>query len=148
VSLRGSTAAIQDIAAAIDRSVDGKAATLIFPSITVDYSYYAQQFLTTCFKVFSDFALQCVSKKFTRAASYNFELILIIFGRLVTEKVSDETMLYFPPHLTSASVLPGETTKPGNYIYSLKCCVFILVNKHTKHIKYQKVAAELTFTVK
>ena len=129
MSLRGSTAAIQDIAAAIDRSVDGKAATLIFPSITVDYSYYAQQFLTTCFKVFfSDFALQCVSKKFTRAASYNFELILIIFGRLVTEKVSDETMLYFPPHLTSASVLPGETTKPGNYIYSLKCCVYSSTN--------------------
>jgi len=48
----------------------------------------------------------------TALACYNFNehlTILIIFGRNVAKKVSSESVLYFPSHLTSASALPGET---------------------------------------
>jgi len=44
-------------------------------------------------------------------ACYNFDIhepIVIIFG-IVTEKVSNERMLYFSPHLTIGSAPLGET---------------------------------------
>jgi len=54
-----------------------------------------------------------VSKKrpiFT--TSYNFYIhtsIATIFGTNVAEKVVNQNELFFPPHLTDASALPGET---------------------------------------
>jgi len=39
----------------------------------------------------------------------------------------------FPPHLTCASALPGETGNK-NCVFSLKCCMLIITN-NTKHIK-------------
>ena len=42
---------------------------------------------------------------------YNFDIhesMLIIFGRNATEKVSNQKMLCFPPHLTNDSALPTE----------------------------------------
>jgi len=46
---------------------------------------------------------------FVLGAYYNFVIhqsILTIFGRNVTENVSNQMMLYFPPHVISASALP------------------------------------------
>ena len=45
------------------------------------------------------------------------------FGENVTEKVGSKKVGYFifPPHLTSASALPGEMLKHKNNILSLKC---------------------------
>jgi len=37
---------------------------------------------------------------------------VIISGRKVTANESNKKMLYFPPHLTTASVLSGETRNP------------------------------------
>jgi len=36
------------------------------------------------------------------------ESILIIFGTNITEKVGNEQVLYFLPHITNASALPGQ----------------------------------------
>jgi len=41
------------------------------------------------------------------------ESILIIFGTNVTEKVSNKSCFISPPHLSSASALPGETENFG-----------------------------------
>ena len=60
-----------------------------------------------------DFCNHCVSKNDTGLDCYKFDAhstILIIFGRNVAKKVSNQTVLYFfPAHLTSASALLGET---------------------------------------
>jgi len=45
-------------------------------------------------------------------------LITIIFGISVTEKVGNQSVLYFPPHLTSASALPGKGKGKG-FPYSI-----------------------------
>jgi len=52
-----------------------------------------------------------VSKNVPPMTCYNLDIhdpITIIFGRSVTEKVRNHTMLCFPPHLSSASTLPAE----------------------------------------
>jgi len=48
--------------------------------------------------------LHCVTK-----ATALWRTILEIFGEHVAKKVSNQMVLYFSPHLTSASALPGET---------------------------------------
>jgi len=40
------------------------------------------------------------------------EWILIIFGRDVAEKVRNQMVSIFPPHLLSVYTLPGETGNP------------------------------------
>jgi len=54
----------------------------------------------------ADVNIHCVSEKnVTTLSCYNFnvhELILIIFGRNITKKVSNQEMFYFPSHLASA----------------------------------------------
>jgi len=63
--------------------------------------------------IVSAFAL-CHKKNVSTLSCNNFgvhESTLII-----TEKVSNQKMLYFPPHLSSASALPGETQKHNNPI--------------------------------
>jgi len=49
--------------------------------------------------------------------------ILIIFGTNVAKEVVSQMILYFPPHLISASALPGKTRKHENHTFSLKCCI-------------------------
>jgi len=46
---------------------------------------------------------------------------VIIFDTNVTEEVGNEMCFIFPPHLTSATALPGEM-KDKNGVHSLKCC--------------------------
>jgi len=65
-------------------------------------------------------------KNDTALACYNFNVhqsISIIFGRNVAEKTGSQTVIYFPPHLSNASALPGKTRKHRNRIFSLKCCI-------------------------
>jgi len=53
----------------------------------------------------------------------------------------------FPPHLTSAPVLPEETRNPELRLFALMLHAFS--QKNTKHSsKYHLVRAELPFTVK
>jgi len=66
---------------------------------------------------------------------------LIIFGTNVTEKVGNHNVLYFPPHLTSASALPRETGNP------LK--LWMLVTKNTRNtLKYNLITPEPPLVVK
>ena len=50
----------------------------------------------------------------TTLSCYNFDVrepIFIIFNRIASQKVNDQKYFVFPPHLTSASAVPGETQK-------------------------------------
>ena len=52
--------------------------------------------------------VHCVSKDVISLSCYNIDVhepILIIVGKTVAEKVGNQRMLYFPPHLTSSFVL-------------------------------------------
>ena len=53
----------------------------------------------------------------------------------------------FPPHLISASALPGETgnTEIVSYHLNAACC---FTKKHETQLKYHLVRAEPPFTVK
>jgi len=57
--------------------------------------------------------------------------------------------IYFilPPHLTSASALPGETGNPEIASFHLNAACFFHQKYETK-LKYQLVRAEPPFTVK
>jgi len=80
-----------------------------------------------------------VSKKnIPPVTCYNLDThgsIAVIFGTDVTEKVGNQNVLYFPPHLTNASALPGETGNPKIAFFHLNAAWFFFYQKHTKHIK-------------
>jgi len=79
--------------------------------------------------------LHCVSKNVLRLTCYNLDthsLITIIFGIHVTEKKGNQNVFIVPPHLTSASALPGETGNPEIASFHLNVACFC--QKHTKHI--------------
>jgi len=70
-------------------------------------------------------------KNDTSLSCYNFDVhepILIIIGKNVNEKVSNQNVFIVPPHLTSACALPGETQKHRNRIFSLKCWITALLD--------------------
>jgi len=89
-------------------------------------------------------------KRPTFTTCYNFYIhssIATIFGTNVAEKVGNQTVLYFPPHLTSASALPGETENLEIASFHLNAACFFI--KNTKHsLKYHLVRAEPPFAVK
>jgi len=60
--------------------------------------------------------------------------IFIIFGRNIAEKVSNQKMLYFPPHLINASTLPCETenTEIVSFHVNVSCW---FADRRTSHIK-------------
>jgi len=67
-------------------------------------------------------------------ACYNFDIhepIVIIFG-IVTEKVSNERMLYFSPHLTIGSALLGETGNREIAPFDLNAAACSFANKYKK----------------
>jgi len=76
-------------------------------------------------------------KNVTPLTCYNLDIngsITTIFGTRVTKKVGNQNVLcIFPPHLTCASALPGETGNPKIVSFHLPCHAFY--QKHTKHIK-------------
>jgi len=63
---------------------------------------------------------------------------LIIFGKNVTDKVSNQKMLYFPPHLTSTSALAEKTGNPEFSVFHLNaaCC---FASKHIKNITWSQM---------
>ena len=77
--------------------------------------------------------LHCLRKNVTNSSCCNFDIqesISTIFGRNITETISNQKMLYFTPHLTSASALPGETGNPEFAVFSLKCCMLFCQQTH------------------
>jgi len=60
--------------------------------------------------------------------------ITTIFGRSVTKKVRNQTMLCFPTYLSSGSALPCKTGNPeiASFHSNTVCC---FANEHTKHIQ-------------
>jgi len=61
-----------------------------------------------------------VSENVPCLTCYNLDIhssIMIIFGTRITEEAGNQDLLYFPPHITYASALPGETGNP-------KLCLF------------------------
>jgi len=71
-----------------------------------------------------------------------------IFGTNVAAKAGNQNILIFPPHLTSASALPGETGNPeiASFLGLNAACIFTKNMKYSK--KYHLVRAEPPFAVK
>ena len=67
----------------------------------------------------------------------------------MTEKV-DNQMLYFifPPYITSASALPGETGNPEIASFYLNAACFFCQKNTKRSLKYHLVRAEPPFTVR
>ena len=66
-------------------------------------------------------------KRPTFTTCYNFCIhssIVTIFGTNVAEKVAIKMHFIFPPHLTSASALPGETENPEIASFYLNAAYF------------------------
>jgi len=61
-------------------------------------------------------------------------LVLITFGRNVTGKVRNQKMLYFPPHLTSASTVPGDrgNAEIASFHLNVACYFASKRRKHTE----------------
>jgi len=57
-------------------------------------------------------------------------LTVTIFGINVAEKVGNENVVYFPPHLTSASALPEETGSPEIVSFHLNAACFFTKLNH------------------
>jgi len=69
----------------------------------------------------------CLKKRPTFTTCYNFYIhssIATIFGTNVVEKVGNKMYFTFPPNLTSASTLPGETGNPeiASFHLNAACC--------------------------
>jgi len=101
--------------------------------------------------------LHCVSKKrptfdLLWVNLHIYGLIATIFGKNVAKKVGNQNMYFiFPPHVTNASALPGESGNPEVASFHLNAaCLLPKKTKHTvvKIQKYHLVRAEPTFTVK
>ena len=76
---------------------------------------------------------------FVLQSCYNFDIglhesIWVTFGRNITQNVSNQKILYFLPHLTSASALPEERGNPEIPVFHLMMDVVLSVNTK-KHIK-------------
>ena len=59
---------------------------------------------------------------------------MTIFGTNAAEKVGNQNLLYFPPNLTSASALPGETGNPEIACFHLNATCFF-TKKHETQFK-------------
>jgi len=75
------------------------------------------------------------------------EPILVTFGKKSFEKVINQKIYYFPPHVACASALPGETENLEIATIHLNAaCRFD--NRITKHDKSWSLTAQPPFTVK
>ena len=78
----------------------------------------------------------CLKKNIPDVFSYNSRKhyrIFIIFGRNITETVSNQKMLYFLPHLINASALPCKTENTENVSFHVNVSCWF-ANRHTSHI--------------
>ena len=82
---------------------------------------------------------------------YNLDIhdpITIIFGRSVTKKVRNWTMLCFPSSPVYWFFITLWNTKPRNGVFSLKHCILFCQQTHKIHSNYHLVAVELPFIPK
>ena len=92
--------------------------------IDIMYTYFEKAFdkyPTSGYLVNSHLIYSVSKKNDTALACYNFHVhqsILIIFGTNVAKKASSQMVLYFPPHLTSAAALPGETESRKLHLFT------------------------------
>jgi len=80
--------------------------------------------------------IHCVSKNIPDVFSYNSRKhcrIFIIFGRNITKKASNQTMLYFSPHLINASALPCKSGNTENVSFHVNVSRWF-ANRHTSRI--------------
>ena len=79
----------------------------------------------------------CLKKRPTFTTCYNVYIhssIATTFGTNVAEKVGNQNVLIFPPHLTSASALPEETGNPEIASFHLNAACFF-TKKHETQLK-------------
>jgi len=70
------------------------------------------------------------------------------FGTNIAEKAGNQNVFIFPPHLTSASALPGETGNPEIASFRLKCCMLFRQKTRNTVKKYHLVRTGPPFSVK
>ena len=68
------------------------------------------------------------------AIIFTYSSIATIFGINVAKKVGNQNVFIFPPHLTSASALPGDTGKPEIASFHLNASCFF-TKKHETQLK-------------
>jgi len=82
--------------------------------------------------------IRCVSKKRpTFTTCHNFYIhssIATILAQMLPRKQAIKMYFIFPPHLTSASALPGETRKPEIASLHLNAACFF-IKKHATQLK-------------
>jgi len=96
----------------------------------------------------SSTVLHCVSENVPHLTSYNFDIpdpITIIFGRRVTKKVRNQTMLCFPTWPICCFCTTLRNRKPRDCVFSLKHHMLLCQRTHKTHLNYHLVAAELPF---
>jgi len=82
--------------------------------------------------------VQRVSKNVPPLTCYNLDMhgsITIIFGKSVTEKVGNQSVLYFPTSPNLCFCTACGNRKPDNCIFSLKCCMLFTKNTRNTLIK-------------
>jgi len=75
--------------------------------------------------------LHCVSKNVPPLTCYirdKHGSITMIFGKNITEKVGNQSVLYVPTSSNWCFCTIWGSRKPGNCVFSLKCCIFFTKN--------------------
>jgi len=79
--------------------------------------------------------VHCVSKNVPPVTCYNLDIhepIVLIFGRSITEKIGNPTILCFPTSLSSGCALRCKTENPEIASFHLNT-VRCFANKHKTH---------------
>ena len=95
--------------------------------------------------------LHCVLKNVPPLTCYSLYIhgsIATIFDTTVAKKVSIKMYIIYPPHLASASALPGETGNPEIASFHLNATCFFHQKTGNTVLKYHLVRAEPPFIVK
>ena len=97
-------------------------------------------------QLFASSHVHCVSRKRpTFTTCYNFYIhssIATIFGINVAEKVGNKNLLHFPTISNQCFCTTWGNRKPGNCVFSLKCCMLF----HQKHETQLKISPGQSLT--
>jgi len=75
--------------------------------------------------------VHCVPKNVTTLFRYNSDMhgsMLITFATNITEEVGNQNVLYYPTSYNYCFCTTWENRKPGNCLFSLKCCMLFTRN--------------------
>jgi len=98
----------------------------------------------------AEIKLHCVSNNvppFDLPLSWHTRFDYDNFGADVTKKVGNQNVLCFPTSPNYCFCTIWGNRKPGNCVFSLKCCM-LFTNNTRNTLKYNLVTAEPLFTVK